>query len=102
MTRGHPRNCNLPALFIVGLVLTCAVSLHLAQAYTGPLGLPSRSGKYGRAAFAAGPAPYPRVANDAEGYALKIARPTRKVASQYWSIDEYAYSVVPPETVVSV
>jgi iron complex transport system substrate-binding protein len=29
-------------------------------------------------------------------------RPARRIVSQYWSIDEYLYSVVPPERVVAV
>ncbi len=33
---------------------------------------------------------------------MKLTRPTRTVASQYWSLDEYLYSIVPPQSVVSV
>jgi iron complex transport system substrate-binding protein len=49
-----------------------------------------------------GPLVYPRQAIDSDGYAVKIARPARRIVSQYWSIDEYVYSVVPPERVVAV
>ena len=33
---------------------------------------------------------------------MRVARPARRIVSQYWSIDEYVYSVAPPDRVVAV
>jgi iron complex transport system substrate-binding protein len=49
-----------------------------------------------------GSSEYPRHAADSDGFSVRIARPVRRVVSQFWSIDEYVYSVVPPERVVAV
>jgi iron complex transport system substrate-binding protein len=49
-----------------------------------------------------GPSEYPRTAIDSSGYRVRIPRPPRRIVSQYWAIDEFAYSVVPPERVVAV
>jgi iron complex transport system substrate-binding protein len=45
---------------------------------------------------------YPRTAVDSDSFAVHVARPARRIVSQYWSIDEYVYSLVPPERVVAV
>ena len=45
---------------------------------------------------------YPRDAVDSNGFRVRIAKPPRRIVSQYWSIDEYLYAVVPPERVVGV
>lgn len=45
---------------------------------------------------------YPREAIDSDDFAVKIPSPTHRIVSQYWSIDEYVYSVVPPQDVVAV
>jgi iron complex transport system substrate-binding protein len=39
---------------------------------------------------------YPREARDAGGFLVTVPRPVRRVVSQYWSIDEFLYSIVPP------
>lgn len=93
---------NLPSIFIVALSLGMAIGLELVQAHTGPFEIYERYGNYGGPSFGTGSTEYPRVADDSEGYVLKLDRPVRTVASQYWSIDEYVYSIVPPEDVVAV
>ena len=95
------KNSGIPAI-LISSVVALALSLHLAQAYVGRLELSDRAGEYGRANFDTGSTNYPREVNDAEGYALKLARPVHRAGSQYWSIDEYLYSIVPPREVVSV
>jgi iron complex transport system substrate-binding protein len=57
---------------------------------------------YGRAATQLGQRSYPREAIDSDGFRVRIGKPPRRIASQYWSIDEYLYSFVPPERVVAV
>src|SRR5262245_59016891 len=45
---------------------------------------------------------YPRYAIDADGVRVNIPAPVRRVVSQEWSIDEYLYTLLPPERVVGV
>src|SRR5262249_56973018 len=45
---------------------------------------------------------YPREAIDSDRFTVKVTRPTHRIVSQYWSIDEYVYSVAPPQDVVAV
>jgi iron complex transport system substrate-binding protein len=47
-------------------------------------------------------APYPRHATGADNVRTTIARPPQRIVSQFWSIDEYLYALVPPERVVGV
>jgi iron complex transport system substrate-binding protein len=49
-----------------------------------------------------GDARFPRTATSSDGVPVILAAPPRRLASQYWSIDEFAYAVVPPERVVAV
>jgi iron complex transport system substrate-binding protein len=95
-------NRNVSGGIIVGLVAALAVALYFAGSYTGPLSIPRPADSYGGPNFTTGSTEYPRVANDAEGYSFKIARPAHRISSQYWSIDEYVYSVAPPQDIVSV
>ena len=95
-------NRNVSGGIIVGLIAVLALALYFAGSYIGPLSIPRPSGSYGGPDFTTGATVYPRVATDAEGYALTIAGPAHRISSQYWSIDEYVYSVAPPENVVSV
>ena len=57
---------------------------------------------YGRAVSITGSRAYPREAVDADGFRVSIPRKPMRIVSQYWSIDEYLYSIVPPERVVGV
>lgn len=99
---GGTRTSKAAVAVVLGTVVAVALGLHLAQAYTGLLELRRTIQEYGRTDFSTGSAAYPRRVNDTEGYQLKIDRPTHQVASQYWSIDEFVYSVVAPQDVVSV
>ena len=93
---------NLPSFFIVALSLGMALGLELVQAHTGAFEIYERYGNYGGPHFETGSTGYPRIIDDSEGYVLTLARPVQTVASQYWSIDEYLYSIVPPADVVAV
>src|SRR5262245_18275112 len=101
-TRIGVTRTNVPAtLGILGFA-AIGFGLYMAQAFTGPLTIPRKAGDYGRPGYTLGAPAYPREATDAEGYVVAVARPTRRIASLYWSIDEYVYSVVPPANVVAV
>jgi iron complex transport system substrate-binding protein len=93
---------NLPAVVIIILSLGMALGLELVQAETGRFEIYERYRKYGGPDFDTGATQYPRVADDSEGYVLKLYRPVQTIASQYWSIDEYVYSIAQPRDVVAV
>ena len=69
---------------------------------TPVLGPPLARNGYGRAATEFGSQAYPREAVDADGFRVRIERKPQRIASEYWSIDEYLYSIVPPERIVAV
>lgn len=50
--------------------------------------------------FASGDQAWPRTVVDFDGYPVRVDAPARRVVSQYWSIDEYVYTVLPPNAVV--
>jgi iron complex transport system substrate-binding protein len=93
---------NRPAALILGGVAALAFGLHLVQARTGPFEGIRLASDYGQAGFSTSSSEYPRVATDAGGYAVRVARPAHRIASHYWSVDEYVYSVAPAGDVVSV
>lgn len=100
--RSIHRNRNTASLVLLGGVLALAFGLHLGQAYTGPFWLPRAGGDYGLPGFETGSPAYPRQVVDAEGNQLKIERPPRTFAATDWEIEEFLYSVVPPEKIVGV
>jgi iron complex transport system substrate-binding protein len=93
---------NTPAAIILGGVAVLAFGLHLVQAHTGGFEETRLTSVRSQASFRMGEDEYPRNATDSAGYTVKIARPAHRIASHYWSIDEYAYSVAAPEDVVAV
>ncbi len=96
----RPRNLS-PILVLAGICIL-AFGLHYAQAFTGSWELRHPASEYGTASFRTGPSQYPRKAIDADGNSVTIARPATRIASHFWSLDEYVYSVAPPENVVAV
>jgi iron complex transport system substrate-binding protein len=93
---------SIPAILVVLAATALGVGLQFTQRFTGTLELHRRYGNYGGATFATGARQYPRTIDDSEGYALKMSRPTRTIASQFWSIDDYVYAITPPQSVVAV
>lgn len=96
------RNANLPVVCVLFAVSALGFGLHLSQAYTGPLDIPQTTPSDGPDHFMTGTAAYPRRAIDAEGHTVTIMRPPRRIASLQWKVDEFLYSVVPPESVIAV
>ena len=93
---------NRAAALILGGVALLMFGLHLVQAYAGKFEGTRLASASGQAGFSTGGEEYPRTAIDSGGYTVTVARPARRIASHYWSVDEYVYSLVPPEDVVSV
>ncbi len=70
--------------------------------FAAPSGTGRIGGDYSSPVIRTGAAAYPREAIDSDAFAVRIANPARRIVSQYWSIDEFAYSVVPPDRVIAV
>jgi iron complex transport system substrate-binding protein len=79
-----------------------AFGLHLVHAHTDVFEGTRLTSVSGQAGFSTGSEEYPRKATDAGGYTVTVARPARRIASHYWSVDEFVYSVAPPEDVIAV
>ena len=52
--------------------------------------------------FKTGSIAYPRHVIDAQGEELRIARPARALAGAEWTIEEFLYSISPPDQIVAV
>ncbi len=93
---------SLPSLLLMTLVGTIAA----AVGSFAPLSEGDRAARpgdgYGNSAIRTGSMQYPREAIDSDSFVVRVARPAKRIVSQYWSIDEYVYSVVPPEHIVAV
>jgi iron complex transport system substrate-binding protein len=91
-----------PSLLLLLVAGTIAASVnHFVSSANGDRAARAAYG-YGNPAIQTTSAEYPRQAIDSDSYVVRVARPVRRIVSQYWSIDEYVYSVVPPERVVAV
>jgi iron complex transport system substrate-binding protein len=96
------RRSYLSAVLIAAAAGALATGIHWAQAYTGRLEMPRARNDYGQARYTLGGPSYPRHATDAAGYTLTIGRPARRIASLDWALDEFAYAVADPASVVAV
>src|SRR5882724_8780372 len=65
-------------------------------------GITRPGSEYGNPEIRTGTDAYPRQAVDSDGFTVRIAHPAHRIVSQYWSLDEFLYSVVPPERIVAV
>lgn len=99
----HPRIAALlPPFLLIAVVATIAAGV---QRYASPLGglqLPISTENDSALRIRAGNTEYPRQAIDSDECTVTIARPVHRIVSQYWSIDDYVYTVAPPQEVVAV
>ncbi len=91
-----------PAVVLAILVCTIAAAVEHFVPPDAGLQINRAGAARGDTTIRTGPAEYPRKALDSDGFAVRVARPARRIVSQYWSIDEYVYSVTPPDRVVAV
>jgi iron complex transport system substrate-binding protein len=87
------------------LLLTVCTLAGAVQRYASPRGglqLPVAMRDEGDPRIRTGNTAYPREAIDSDNVTVRIARPTHRIVSQFWSIDEFVYSVAPPQDVVAV
>lgn len=93
----------VPSLVLLASVGTTAITVeHFATRAVERRVVRAGEGGYGISEIRLGDFAYPREAVDSDSFVVRMAKPARRIASQYWSIDEYVYSVVPPERVVAV
>jgi iron complex transport system substrate-binding protein len=90
-----------PLSFIVLVGVVGAAVEHYA-APPGGLQLPRARDSEGSVEIRTGSLQYPREAIDSDGVRVHIPRPPRRIVSQFFSIDDYLYSIVPPERVIAV
>jgi iron complex transport system substrate-binding protein len=90
-----------PILFIA-VVAMLAAAVERYASPPGGLQLPVPPTGEGSAAIRTGSIAWPREAIDSDNMLVRIPRPARRIVSQYWSIDDYLYSVVPPQSIVAV
>ncbi len=92
----------LPPIALLGLVAALAAGVESYASPEGGLQLPAATTGDGDMRIRMGKDAYPREAIDSDGFLVTTPRPAHRIVSQYWSIDEYVYSVVPPQDVIAV
>jgi ABC-type Fe3+-hydroxamate transport system substrate-binding protein len=98
----QPLRTIVPPLSLILLVVAIAGAVHTYASPPGGLQLPVLEREDGDKRVRTGRNQYPREAIDSDEVTVSVARPAYRVVSQYWSIDEFVYSVMPPEDVVAV
>lgn len=91
-----------PSLLLIALTATVTAAVGRFTSSVDGQRLLQWSQGQGASAIHTGSPEYPRTAIDSGGYAVRVPRLPRRIVSQYWAIDEFVYSVVPPECVVAV
>jgi iron complex transport system substrate-binding protein len=92
----------VPPVSLILLVVAIAGAVHIYASPPGGLQLPVLEREGGDARVRMGKSQYPREAVDSDEVTVSIARPAHRIVSQYWSIDEFVYSILPPQDVVAV
>jgi len=93
---------SLPTVLLVVLVAMVSVAVDRFAPLSDRYRVARPRDGYGNPIIRTGGPRYPRESIDSDAFVVRVARPSRRIVSQYWSIDEYVYSVVPPERVVAV
>jgi iron complex transport system substrate-binding protein len=92
----------VPPVLLILLVFAIAGAVHTYASPPGGLQLPTLERTDGDARVRTGTSQYPRAAVDSDEFTVSIGRPAHRIVSQYWSIDEFVYSILPPQDVVAV
>jgi iron complex transport system substrate-binding protein len=98
----HPMRTIVPPVVLILLVVAIAGAVHTYASPPGGLQLPVLERENGDARVRTGKSQYPREAVDSDEVTVSVVRPAHRIVSQYWSIDEFVYSVLPPQDVVAV
>ncbi len=101
MTTPAAHTILAPVCFIA-LVAVVAAAVEYCAAPPGGLQLPQARESEHNVEIRTGSSQYPREAIDSDGVRVRIPHPPRRIVSQFFSIDDYLYSIVPPERVIAV
>jgi iron complex transport system substrate-binding protein len=91
-----------PSLILIALTGIIAGAVQHFGAPAGGIRAAWQSHWPGNPAVRTGSQEYPRQAIDSDGFNVSVPGPARRIVSQYWSIDEFVYTVAPPEHVIAV
>jgi iron complex transport system substrate-binding protein len=92
----------VPPLALAMLVGSMAAGVQRLASPPGGLQLPALVTSHPDFAIRMGGLAYPRESIDSDGFRVKIKRPPQRIVSQFYSIDEFLYSLLPPQRVVAV
>jgi iron complex transport system substrate-binding protein len=91
-----------PSLVLIALTGIVAGAVEHFASPVGGIRTAWQSDWPGSAAIRTGGQEYPRHAIDSDGFRVNVPGPARRIVSQYWSIDDYVYTVASPERVIAV
>ena len=91
-----------PSLVLMALTGIVAGAVQHFASPVGGIRAAWQSDWPGSPAIRTGGQEYPREAIDSDAFTVSVPGPARRIVSQYWSIDDYVYSVAPPEHVIAV
>jgi iron complex transport system substrate-binding protein len=92
----------VPPLVLAMLVGTMAAAVQRFANPPGGLQLPKLVSAHPLFDTQMGALEYPRQSVDSDNFPVKINHPPQRIVSQFYSIDEFLYSLVPPQHVVAV
>ncbi len=92
----------VPPLALAMLVGSMAAGVQRLASPPGGLQLPALVTSHPDFSVRTGGLGYPRESYDGDNFLVKINRPPQRIVSQFYSIDEFLYSLVPPQHVVAV
>jgi len=92
----------VPPLALAMLVGSMAAGVQRLASPPGGLQLPALISSHPDFAVRTGGLEYPRESRDSDDFLVKIKRPPQRIVSQFYSIDEFLYSLLPPQRVVAV
>jgi ABC-type Fe3+-hydroxamate transport system substrate-binding protein len=92
----------VPPLALAMLVGSMAAGVQRLASPPGGLQLPTLIARHPKFHVRTGGLAYPRESYDSDDFLVKIKRPPQRIVSQFYSIDEFLYSLLPPQRVVAV
>jgi ABC-type Fe3+-hydroxamate transport system substrate-binding protein len=92
----------IPPLALAMLVGSMAAGVQRLASPAGGLQLPALVTSHPDFLIRTGGLQYPRESYDSDDFLVKIKHPPQRIVSQFYSIDEFLYSLVPPQRIVAV
>lgn len=92
----------VPPIALAMLIGSMAAGVQRFASPPGGLQLPEMVSAHPAFDVRVGGLEYPRESVDSDGFKVKIKQPPQRIVSQFYSIDEFLYSLLPPQRVVAV